>query len=344
MDAAAPQKCTNIALAIQTTTSYFSAMQGPSPQRQTHRLKVAAAMRRGCTDAPVVPASLPARIEPLVRARLPREPRAVLFDIYGTLVYSASGEVGSVAERATAVQFAEAFRSSGLGTLDRSASDQLRSFFFEGIRAEHEELRRGREGDPARLYPEVDIRQIWNRAVSRLPHNGPTLSAERSELLAACYEASINPVSPMPNARATIEALSSALILGIVSNAQFYTRYLFEACFGRSMDQLGFDPRACAFSYEHLRAKPDPLLFVGPLAYLRERGIDSTEVLYVGNDMRNDVASAASVGCMTALFAGDERSLRLREDDPMTRGIIPTTVVDSLGALVGLVRPEEERS
>ena len=52
----------------------------------------------------------------------------------------------------------------------------------------------------------------------------------------------------------------------------------------------------------------------------RQRGFPAERVLFVGNDMLNDVAAAAAVGLRTALFAGDQRSLRLREKDPRPGG------------------------
>ena len=52
-------------------------------------------------------------------------------------------------------------------------------------------------------------------------------------------------------------------------------------------------------------------------------GLRAEDILYVGNDMLNDVWAANRCGFLTALFAGDQRSLRLREDDDQIRGIKP---------------------
>jgi putative hydrolase of the HAD superfamily len=53
----------------------------------------------------------------------------------------------------------------------------------------------------------------------------------------------------------------------------------------------------------------------------------------VGNDMLKDIWPAARLGCKTALFAGDRRSLRLREDDERCRELEPDLVVDDLSQL-----------
>jgi putative hydrolase of the HAD superfamily len=301
-------------------------------------------MNRGCKDVPIGRPSLPDQLRSIVGVSLPRPARAVLFDVYGTLFSSSSGEVGAVAERATTEHLRAAWEASDLGRLDVTTADRLQRLFYNVIREEHARLRRRTDGAAPYPHPEVDVRRVWKRVIAESGALDDPGDEAQIEVLAACYEASVNPVAPMPDARWAIEELAALMPLGLVSNAQFYTRALFPACMGASLDELGFDPAACAFSYEHLRAKPDPLLFGGPLAYLRESGIDSTEVLYVGNDMRNDVSTARNAGCMTALFAGDERSLRVRKDDPMTHGIMPTTVVRSLRSLVGIVTPKKESS
>ena len=59
-------------------------------------------------------------------------------------------------------------------------------------------------------------------------------------------------------------------------------------------------------------------------------GINENETLYIGNDMLNDVYTAASCGLKTALFAGDKRSLRLRTDNPKVNGLSPDCIITEL--------------
>ena len=108
---------------------------------------------------------------------------------------------------------------------------------------------------------------------------------------------------------------------------------------GATAAQLGFDPKLIAYSYLAGRAKPDATLFDAPLAELERRGIDSQRVAYVGNDMRNDMTPARSKGCMTVLFAGDRRSLRLRGDTSeldALRARRRGTSLDAVAAICGL--------
>jgi putative hydrolase of the HAD superfamily len=69
-------------------------------------------------------------------------------------------------------------------------------------------------------------------------------------------------------------------------------------------------------------------------------GIPVAATLYVGNDMLNDIRPASAVGFKTALFAGDGRSLRLRESDDRCRGRSPDLIVTDLRQLIaGIVNP-----
>jgi putative hydrolase of the HAD superfamily len=115
-----------------------------------------------------------------------------------------------------------------------------------------------------------------------------------------------------------IQACQSAgLVLGIISNAQFFTPYLFQWFFRQSTDQLGFHPELTIFSYQCGRAKPSPELFQKARLQLEKMGIAAGRVVFIGNDMRNDILPARNTGFQTVLFAGDARSLRLHEEDPV---------------------------
>jgi putative hydrolase of the HAD superfamily len=135
----------------------------------------------------------------------------------------------------------------------------------------------------------------------------------------------------MEGARKTLETLRKrGFRLGLISNAQFYTPLLFEAFFGASPEQLGFDPELLIYSYELGEAKPSPTLFAPALRRLAGLGQSAEACLYVGNDMLNDIFAAASSGFKTLLFAGDRRSLRLREENKLCENTRPTGVIRRL--------------
>ncbi|WP_035601237.1 HAD family hydrolase [Haloferula sp. BvORR071] len=193
--------------------------------------------------------------------------RAVLFDIYGTLLVSHAG--GS------------------------HPDPQLR-----------QAIARAHAASPY-SFPEVDIREVYSEL-------HPKLEPVEIEALALEQEHAFNPVSAMPGATETLQALSSAgMQLGLVSNAQFYTVPILEECLGASIMGLGIDPDLCQFSYLLRRAKPDLFVFETARDTLARRGISAAETLYVGNDVLKDIDPARSVGFRTALLAGDPQMLRL---------------------------------
>jgi len=97
---------------------------------------------------------------------------------------------------------------------------------------------------------------------------------------------------------------------------------------------LGFDPGLVFYSYQFEVAKPSPVLFRKAAETLKAKGIQPSDVLYLGNDMLNDIYPAKAIGFQTALFAGDKRSLRLRAGDSRCKKLTPDLVITDLIQLI----------
>ena len=251
--------------------------------------------------------------------------RAVLLDVYGTMFISGCGEVGTLAIEGRSRAVIEAVESMGLSLGD--SADRYVCLLEETIR-DHQNTARTAGID----YPEVDIVAVWDNVLRDVgvPVHNPSQTAD-SRRLAVEYETRANPTWPMPHLEDCLDQLyRSNRLLGIISNAQFYTPLLFPALVGRSLEELGFDKALQFFSYQHGHAKPGDLLFRLACRQLESKGIRPEETVYVGNDMLNDITGAAGVGMQTALFAGDARSLRLREEDERVAGVIPDLVLTDL--------------
>jgi putative hydrolase of the HAD superfamily len=257
--------------------------------------------------------------------------RAVLFDVYGTLFISGSGEIGTSGEAGCETAFAAALEAVRL-RFSGTPGDGLQLLFdrIEAIHAIAHE--RGIQ------YPEVDIVEVWRWVVAEMADRGlvawePTDPVDFRRL-AIEYEARANPVWPMPGLTDCLEYLRShGLAMGIISNAQFYTREIFPALLGQPAESFGFDPQLLYYSYEHGVAKPGTELYRMAAKSLGIRGIAPGEVLYVGNDMLNDIMPAVQVGFRGGLFAGDGRSLRRRHGDPRVSGVSPEVILTSLSDL-----------
>lgn len=252
--------------------------------------------------------------------------RAVLFDVYGTLFVSAAGDISIARESAdrNLGKVEDLVRRYGVG---RDA-ESLQAAFFAAI--EREKQQRERDGVD---YPEVVIERIWK----------DILSIDDDDVIkrfALEYELIVNPVFPMPHAKELLAELKrTAFILGIISNAQFYTPSLFSSFMGHSPAALGFNEELLFFSYAYGYGKPSLFLFERAAERCEGYGLSRDQVVYVGNDMLKDIYPATVVGFQTVLFAGDGRSLRLRRDDDRCAGLTADLVITDLLQMMNYLSP-----
>ena len=256
--------------------------------------------------------------------------KGVFFDIYGTLIISSVGDISLVKNENRDQVMSRVLAAYGFG-LPTEKREGL-SERFRVIVAAHQDVERAKGTD----WPEVEIRDVWKDLI--LSYGFAEPDRDTCAQVATYYEAQVNAVWPMPNTLNVLEQLkASGRCLGIVSNAQFFTPFMFEAFFGKTTEALGFEPKHSHWSFAHLKAKPSTALYETAAEILAKEGISPEEILYVGNDMRNDVAPAHKVGFKTALFAGDARSLRWREGDPIVADIQPDAVITDLSQILDII-------
>jgi len=250
---------------------------------------------------------------------------AMLFDVYGTLLISGAGEIG--------------FDQLHPGRIDEVRSlleryriditpEKLLATLQHEIECSHAQSRKR-----GIVFPEVDIVQIWETVLK---------SSDRLlvKKFAMEYELVVNPTCPMPGMRELLTAcIDKGLRTGIISNAQFFTVSLLEHILGTSLTRFGFEKSLLFFSWREEHAKPSTWMFDRAKKRLSDMGVTADSSLYVGNDMRNDILPAASVGFKTALFAGDQRSLRQREGDPKCTLLRPDLTITDLHQLIACVNP-----
>ena len=250
----------------------------------------------------------------------------MVFDIYGTLLISGSGDIGT-----TQVTGREMIL---LGELLKNyripqSPQQLLDALFSTIEIEHR-IKKQSGID----YPEVDVMRIWETLLA-------SVNLEDLPAFALQFELIINPIYPMPHLQALLSVCRRAGIkMGIISNAQFYTQIIMEFFLNRSLSSIGFDPGLIVFSYLEGQAKPSLDLFEKVGVFLDHYHISRSSALYVGNDMLNDIKPAHEAGFQTALYAGDARSLRMRTDDVRCRGMSADMIVSDLHHLIELVEQQ----
>ncbi len=259
-----------------------------------------------------------------VAPHLPAMPgiSAVVFDIYGTLLISAAGDIEPAGEDEREVD----------SILDEfGVSPAYFDDLYQSTVRRHQAERRMHGIE----YPEVEIREVWAEVLESLcltPENGASV-----EEVAMRYECGRNPVWTMPGAGRAIRSIhASGKKLGIISNAQFYTLPVIEGLFGASLEGMGFDPDLQVFSYREREGKPSPRLYESLAQRGALSGIAPEAIFYLGNDMIKDILPAREVGFRTGLFAGDARSLRLGGLTADEASATADAVITDLAQLPGL--------
>lgn len=269
--------------------------------------------------------------------------KAILFDVYGTIVISASGDVEE--SEITSLNLKKSLDAAGIKLASHRKDTgtlllNMLNDFKNRIREFHES-----EKSADLPFPEVDIMEIWE-SVIREYHSRNLLIMEDT-LCIKCFtfvfEVLSNTIYPMPKMKEVIHSLAmKEFPLGIISNAQFYTpvilNYFMNNTISEEMEVKPFDKDLTVFSYQYKRSKPDNFLF----EKVREQcsvkyNLKPREVLFVGNDMFRDVMPAHNAGFKTALFAGDARSLRMRRDYPGVNGLEPDFIITELNQLLKII-------
>lgn len=259
-----------------------------------------------------------ARLEPMP------ELRVVVFDIYGTLFISGSGDISLAKAEDRSPAIRAALETAGFEITDPGAP------FAKGFLEFVEKFRDERRAQ-AITYPEVRIPEVWDAFLEDARRRNWITGEGDLELAIVDHECRVNPCWPMPGLEPALARLTNKGVpLGIVSNAQFYTPLLFPALLDRAIDTYSFGERYCVWSYVEREGKPSPDLYRRLREKLEADGYESRELLYIGNDRRNDIWPAALAGFRTALFAGDARSLRWRQDDPDCGDVRPDCLLTNL--------------
>ncbi|MGD8522742.1 MAG: HAD family hydrolase [Desulfobacterales bacterium] len=276
-------------------------------------------MNKNLIEKYIVPLSpIPTDVRPAGKLSHPID--GILFDIYGTLFISDSGDIGvAKAKDQKQYQLKELLEKYDL----KLTPEKLLQALYARIEKVHGKLRK--DGID---FPEVEIDEIWMYILQ-------TDDRHIIQQFAIEFELIFNPVYPMPNLKEILLILKHRrLLMGIISNAQFFTPYLFEWFLGSDLKQLGVHPNLVILSYQLKYAKPSAMLFDLAVQRLSQLGVQAESVLYIGNDMLNDIYPARKAGFTTVLFAGDKRSLRLRQDDHRCANISADLVITDLSQLL----------
>ncbi|MBD3322601.1 MAG: hypothetical protein GF350_15985 [Chitinivibrionales bacterium] len=248
--------------------------------------------------------------------------RAVIFDVYGTLInYWRPGFTDKETKNRSLL---EAFKKTvsyfDAGPyLEKMNSGHpveitVRDLYHGLIALKHEQ---GKEKGVE--YPEVKIENIWMIIIMMLKRYGYIpeergLGNERQLAKCMAYYYNFHAIGGglFPRVTECLQSLKRQnIILGILSNAQFYTPIDLTLLFrdqsqGEIDDYLElFDDDLCFFSYTDGIAKPGGHMFRKLFDVLYEYHVLPSQTVFAGNDLLLDIHPAQEAGMRTAFFTGD---------------------------------------
>ncbi|MDR9414670.1 MAG: HAD family hydrolase [Gracilimonas sp.] len=245
--------------------------------------------------------------------------RAVFFDVYGTILISGAEPMEQKNKDLQYTALEETFNAWDISYKNEAPEEGIR--LLHEVVAEVHKQKKAKGKD----FPEVDIISVWRTMLSRLKEGHWIVDYPEEELAEMVTDFVTRNDQPwlMPHLQEVLEDLTEKkLEIGIISNSQFYTPLTLEALSGKSLEQMGFDKELLFWSFNEDIAKPSVHFYeIARKKLQSEYSIETHQVLFVGNDMLNDVYPAQKAGFKTALFGGDKRSLRMREDDNRVKGI-----------------------
>jgi FMN phosphatase YigB (HAD superfamily) len=297
---------------------------------------------------PAAPAPEPAKARSHL-VQLP-EVRAVLWNVYGTLLSIAGGELWFTHPQAFAMEVAldktvQEFKMwASMTRRPGQPSEQLATWYEQALLKQKMAAGGGRE-----RLPEVSSYRLWEAMLKLLIQKDyrfdPTFYGALNEFahkVAFFFHSSLQGTAAYPGAGdALLRIKSRGLMQGVLADAQPFTllqvqRGVSARAAGIRIDDL-LDDGLRFLSCEIEGRKPSERLFRKVQAALKEQGLQPHEVLHIGNSVTRDLAPARRIGLRTALFAGDKSSLQATPEQLKDSTTRPDVLLTDLSQLAEVI-------
>lgn len=253
--------------------------------------------------------------------RLPRI-RAVLWNVYGTLLSITGGELWFEHPQAFVMDVAldktiQEFKMWGSMSRKPGQPSEYMKHIYSQVLAEQKTFPGGVE-----KHPEVSSERLWEAIIKKLLQKDYQFDAgffgslnEFSRKVAYFFHASLQGTACYPGAADALRVVRKrGLEQGLLGDGQCFTQVQLQRGLsgqdeGVRLSELLSDGLV-VLSYEVRARKPSERLFRQALTALDEKGIEPGSVLHVGSRLQQDLVPARRLGMKTALFAGDRASLQ----------------------------------
>ena len=261
--------------------------------------------------------------------------KAVLWDVYGTLLRTPDGAFTLFPEPELRLQIA----------LEKTIQEfNMWNFMYrkpgppwQSLIQQYRDYAERLSMVPTKLkgdFTAINMVDLWSAVVDRLNDKDYKYDqsiygtqAGLSEKIAFFFHSCLQATEARPGALRTLTTLAdSGFRQGVLADGQPYT--LLQTT--RALAQQGslpamtplFHPQANLLSYQMNIRKPSKSLFDQAVLQLRSLGIEPPEILHVSCRLKTDLVPAKAAGMKTALLACEKRGLEVSADlikDPQTR-------------------------
>jgi FMN phosphatase YigB (HAD superfamily) len=276
--------------------------------------------------------------------------RVVLWNVYGTLLRLAGGELWFEHPQAFVMNVAldktiqEYKMWASMSRKPGQPADYMKQLYTQ-VLTEHRAVPGGTE-----KYPEVGSDRIWEALIKKLFQKDYKFDAgffgslnEFSRKVAYFFHASLQGITCYDGAAAALQHVAeSGLKQGLLADGQCFTRVQLQRGLAAQEDEAVveklFDKDLIALSYEIRGRKPSERLFRQIVGALNQQGIAPSQVLHVGTSIARDLVPARRLGMRTALFAGDRTSLQATAEqlkEPASRPDVLLTELSQIADVIG---------
>jgi FMN phosphatase YigB (HAD superfamily) len=286
---------------------------------------------------------------PKAKPHLSRFPvRAILWNIYGTLIAIPGGELAFehpqefVMDAALDKLIKEFKMWNSMSRKPGAPAIHLKESYTKALTT----LRM--TGSGGEKFPEVAVEKAWETVVKQLrDYTFDVLTYgslnEFARKMAYFFHASIQGVGAYPGAAETLRMLAQGnRPQGLLADGQCFTAGQLDKCLKQQDPDFDvnavFPPALRFISADRKARKPSETIFKAAAQALAAKGIAPEQTLHVGSNLSRDIAPAKKQGFRTALFAGDKASLNATPEqlkDPASRPDVMLTELSQVLEVIG---------
>jgi FMN phosphatase YigB (HAD superfamily) len=277
------------------------------------------------------------------------EVRAVLWNVYGTLLSISGGELlfehpQAVIQNVALDKTLQEFKMWASMSRKPGQPAEYLGQLYKFALLEQQAIPAGGE-----KHPEAVSDRLWQELIKKLLHKDYKWDAgffgslnEFSRKVAYFFHSSLQGTACYRGAAKALRHVAArGLLQGLLADAQCFTLTQLQRGLAKQDESAKVDELIGAgerwLSYEIRGRKPSERLFREALAALNDRGLEPGQILHVGSRIGQDVLPAKRFGMRTALFAGDTASLQATPEQLKGKASRPDVLLTKLKQIADVV-------